>query len=86
MWRRSVAWYGSGMLGDASLLCCFTDGALDRVGEDVVTAGDAAAGIDGELPGGEDELPAPFAVDTTILAGKGVWELYGAVPVGKILA
>ena len=58
------------MLDDACFLCGLANGALHGTGENMVAALDFTAGIDGEIPGREDELPAPFAVGIAVLAGS----------------
>ena len=65
------------------------DGVLDRVLQvsfrDVVSACLAAARIDGEIVGGEDILPCPFAGCLGIFPVQGAGKINGAAAVGEVL-
>jgi len=56
--------------GDAGQLGCFSDGSLGAAFAEVVAAGFAGAGVNGEVAGGEDVLPGPVAVGVGVSASE----------------
>lgn len=70
---------------DTGQACGLSDGLLEGAGVNVMTAGDAAAGVAGDSVGREDILPDPFLVGVGVFDIEGIRKIDCAVAIVQIL-
>jgi len=71
--------------GDACFLGGLLDGGLEDAFKNVMSLGDAGAGIYRKLFGWEYVLPAPFLGGVGVFLGERIWQVDGAVAFLKVL-
>ena len=63
----------------------YFDGFVDDAGGNVMATGDTGTRVDGDVPGGEAILPAPFLGGMRILSSQSMGQVDLAMPLRQVL-